>query len=921
MKRTLLKSETRVWLKIVDMRNQSSRSEASMITPRKCRQSSMILNNNQGQSLILALLVMFLLVFIVGLFITLVARNMTRTAGTSTRLTTEYLADAGIQYVDDQLTYSEEGADWRPVPTYPEVVKLLQQGTPPEQIPSMLSPADLPKEGDPDYYWLIRGFSRYNYGRGRFLVRVTYDPKPNDPLSRYLKIESIGRIGEIDETDPTTFRRNQPMRARREKIAYKAIGITDYVRFVTNKDRRSGEFALGVPGFVTQFGMPTGGNMGMGGPIRVNGNLVWYGKNLIWLDPMRGESVQVAGDIRYAVPDTSKPDHTIVKVNGFEAKPSDDPEFDTMPLPYPDGTYPDVGVYRDGRPEPDRSGRPRSIFRLDAPILDARVSSNTVGRYRQLTRNSGVWKLATDPDGHQWWYNTGYYGWGDGLYIDNRNDVQEETAAYTLRGDWLNPGGSEYWKGPYYSPPGVSILLTPFDLDNDDGDNNPLTGEPDIVLTRTDGVWYDQNGNPRTDTGEMIFMPYPRNGVIFAEGNIRIKGMLPRDAQLTVVSGATIYVEGNILKYREQGSPQPNPTSSIALLATDHVCVNTTQFFAPVRGVFVPGNAATEEPHFEISPGSEGTFWLDFAFGDEIAKYGNTPIALYVRHTSDKDAAGDSFMNLLVNFSGVPPASSGAPWPGVYDFGAKGFANTPPLSYVYPLRGIKQPLWENAVFDLWPNPSNSHGAYDFNVAVPGQYNRLGFQFDEALADPLITKVNYLLSRVAIQPCDIRVEALMYAQNGSFFVIPGEWFNPDESDADPQAANRPPTVTDARFPCFGQPLDVKITIEGGVSENIPASVADVRAWMDKWGWIPPKHGSSTAAEDDVTRYREPLDPTDSNDPRRQGLTFVYDLRLACPRIDPTVDVSPPIRRDEFGRILPIAPALPVSGQTLYTGEPS
>jgi hypothetical protein len=864
---------------------------------------------------------MFLLVFIAGLFISLIARNVSRTARSSSVLTTEYLADAGIRYADDQLTYGDLGADWRPVPTYPEVVKLLEQGYSPDQIATMLDPAYLPKEGDPDYYWLMRGFSRYTCGRGRFLIRVTYNPIPNDPVSRFIKIESIGRAGEVDVNDPTTFRKNQPMRARKEKVAYKAIGITDYIRFITNKDRLSGEFALGVPGFVTQFGKPTGGNTGLGGPIRVNGDLVWHGKNIIWLDPMRGESVQVAGDIRHAVTDRSNPECTIVKVNGFETKPSSDPNFDTIPLPDANGRYPDVGVYRDGRPDPDVNGRPRGVFRLEAPIINAKISHNSIGRYRQLTRNSGVWKLVTDPDGRQWWYNTGYYGWGDGLYIDNRSDVQEENAIYNLRSDWLNPGGSEYWKGPYYSPPGVSILLTPFDLDNDDGDNNPMTGNPDMVLTRTDSVWYDPEGNPRTDMGEMIYMPYPKNRVIFAEGNIRIKGMLPRDMQLTVVSGATIYIEGNILRYREQDPDSPpSPKSSIALLATDYICVNTTQFFTPVRGIFVPGNAATEEAHFEVTPGSEGTFWLDFSFGDWIGKYQNTPIALYVRHTSDKDAAGDSFMNLLVNYAGIPPSNPGDPWPGVYDFGLKGFASTRPLSYVYPLRGIKQPLWENAVFDLWPNPNDVHGVYDFNEA-PGQYNRLGFQFDEALADPQITKVNYLLSRIAIQPCDIRIEALMYAQNGSFFIIPGEWFNPDESDADPQAVNRPSTVRDPRFPCFGQPLDVKITIEGAVSENVPASVADVRAWMDKWGWIPPRHGTSTALEDDTTRYREPLDPENPQDQRRQGLVFVYDLRFACPRVDPQSQGSPPIRVDEYGRLMPIAPVLPVSGQTLYIGEPS
>ena len=44
-------------------------------------------------------------------------------------------------------------------------------------------------------------------------------------------------------------------------------------------------------------------------------------------------------------------------------------------------------------------------------------------------------------------------------------------------------------------------------------------------------------------------MPYPGNGVVFAEGNIRIKGTLPPGVKLTVVSGATVYIEGNILEF------------------------------------------------------------------------------------------------------------------------------------------------------------------------------------------------------------------------------------------------------------------------------------------------------------------------------------------------------------------------------------
>ena len=45
---------------------------------------------------------------------------------------------------------------------------------------------------------------------------------------------------------------------------------------------------------------------------------------------------------------------------------------------------------------------------------------------------------------------------------------------YTLRGNWTEARGGSYWVGPYYTPPGVTITLTPYDLNNEDGDNDPM---------------------------------------------------------------------------------------------------------------------------------------------------------------------------------------------------------------------------------------------------------------------------------------------------------------------------------------------------------------------------------------------------------------------------------------------------------------
>jgi hypothetical protein len=125
--------------------------------------------------------------------------------------------------------------------------------------------------------------------------------------------------------------------------------------------------------------------------------------------------------------------------------------------------------------------------------------------------------------------------------------------------------------------------------------------------------------------------------------------------------------------------------------------------------------------------------------------------------------------------------------------------------------------------------------------------------------------------------------------------------------------------DKAWPLYGQPLDVKITIFGAVSENLPAAIGDTAAWMEKWGWIPPKHGNVDLAVSpghDTTPYRDPLDPSNGNDARQQGLTIIYDDFLSNPQI-----AGVPIRPGADGKPLPIAPKLPVSPQLLYFGEPT
>ena len=981
--------------------------------------NNLTLRNERGQSLILALLIMFLLVFLGGVFVALIARNVGRTKRSAETLTADYLAEAGIRYASDQLTYSEDGADWRPVPAYPAVVEYWEthanQGFDwiMAHIMTDLLPGEQPNPIDPDHEWLIYGYSRFTYGKGRFLLRVTYDPNPHDPISKYIRIESVGRIGIVDQNDPTTWR---PTGLRAERVAYKAIGITDYSRFITNKDRRPGLFSLGAPGFNTQFGVWDDGlvadndavdieiqkpstdpatwqavSEAYGGSIRVNGDLLWHGTNDVWVNPFRNEGVEVAGDIRF---DVHKDGDFPVLVNTYNTWQSGDIDptgktlFNTLPILVTGIDPPDAGVYRDGRTQSDVNGAPRHIMRLEPPLIDARGPAGGVSRYREVTRNSGEWVWNGQRSE---WFNTGFYGWGAGIYIDNRKDIQPETELGTLRNEWMTPGSSQYWMGQYYIPPGIVIILTPYDLDNDPDH------KPDMLLIRSDAtpsnpIWHDRNGDALNTVGGQLVMPYPDadsdpgnglGGVIFAEGNVRIKGTLPPNTQLTVVSGGTIYVEGSILKYpwkdpRGANDPPLAPNeprdSAIALLATNHVCVNTTQFFGPMaEGVYtaaseglIPVNWRPDLSSFISSV--RQPLYLNWAFGaDPTIKYVNgsgdqLPVCAYVRHAA---AAGDlpCYMNMSINHFGygANPDDTANGWWGLYQFGPlprpwipSDLNLLPPnKDFIYPLADItaanalvpdppgqpkwaqaiaeqKWPMWEHQTLTLFDADRPLNAGFTL-YTDPGAYNSIGFHLDQNF-----TRGDYLLSRLAVQPCDIRIEALMYAQNGSFFVIPGEWFNPDTNDIadgpdlNPGGGNGIPDYRDMemkrmriddRWPFYAQPLDCQVTIQGAISENVPASIAEVSAWMDKWGWIPPVHGCSTYQ---TAAYREPLDPNvATTDTRRRGLTIVYDSELSYPRFE---DPDNPgtyklVRTDHYSRPLPILPKLPVSPDTLYFGRPT
>ena len=1041
----------------------------------------------RGQALIIVLAVMFVLLFIGTIFIATVGRNIQQSGRSVQTQVANTLAEAGLQYCDEQLTHSGDGADWRPTPTPPN------------------SPSD------PDFQWLSEGFSRVSMNGGRALVRVVYQEgqgNPDtmtikDPRNGLLRIEAIGRPGDLgDGTDPTVFvQTGTPPRLRKELIAYKQIGLTDYVRFVTNKNKTNVEAAIGAPDLAIPgvnggvnsplslvIGDPTvskgGGSALPSGPMRFNSDVRFYGSTYLF-ESLRGtndtlltaDTFQTSGNILFDTsasrvlvnqtitgdtPQRNPNDILAVTAPGCALNPSSENpacKFDSQ-----------GGLLRTGSNQPDIKGYSQGIPALAPPSLDYYDTGTGFLRYRLLTRETGAFDK--DPNGKS--FRVGQLGWGTGIYVNNPTDYQAETntagigSSYSLRADWLNPKANfsqGSWQGPYYNPPGLTIELLGDSIrltrdDNEsfyepDGSPSVEQGGKSITIPLSDyeRIGYQLNKttpvSPKypltpfshdgdeenaffTANGLNLTNPYKHsdtygvNVVLMAEGNVKVRGVYGADASavteasnpkkdgykrlervhLTIVSGRTAYIDGNIVK------GDPDKASTCAILAHDYVCVNTTQFMQQRN----QANAWTQYPDDlasfsnEIGPGtSTPSLDLQFSWGSDPALYNANGAAvtpkLLVRQASYHGAP--TLMNLLINPAYTDPLNSSVT--GFYDFTQSPVANPPVgassdalVSNIYGPNGIQNgstafketyalgytygavsdyaslPKFEARSFPLYLSPPTK--TYQL-ITTPGYENLLRFQVDTTAAGQTGTNSklaggsdDYAFGGAIVTPLDIRIEAMLYAQERSFFVIPGYPFNPDRSDTlqaythnlvigGNLTATRPLTYGAVSrvaqdFPFYNEPLDVRITLYGSISENYTASMSDQAAWMARWGYIPVNSGASALSVNPAPNipdnHLRGTDTAAAGGPDyrtadeqtakiARGMRYLYDPALAFPYLmaSPNGNAAPnvkaplrfvsqplyytingtktPINRD-FRQILPALPKLPVCPGFLYEGTP-
>lgn len=908
------------------------------------------------------------------------------------RVKARFLAEAGLRFADDMLTNSPQGADWRPVlPPYLDPRNAafsidshdytwdsfeVLRNWDPVSINSQTAPADTPvyyvkyrflmdsqaisqEPADPNVDYVPGNPGREvlnaeaTVPHDYFLLRIEYRPNPADPLSKFLKITSIGRPGD----QVTAFE---------EIVAYKALNLQDYALFVHDRNRRADQAFLGYLPIDINGDRATGDSnraadswttsghndfvpLLIEGPVRSNVNLNLQAPvRLQPLEPGGGwtDGVAVSGHLSTAMSPGATDGNVQVQIGdptagGYVTYANGNSEVDRNEVQAPSGN---------AWPANLAVGVPA----IAAPPLETVQADTGLSRWDRLTRYSGD-NTTVNLGGAPTRLNSGELGYGRGIWLDNggQRDLRDAVVQ-----SWLAP---ETWGGRRYVPNGAVIELFahyPNPLDT--------SQPPALVITRTDGTtWVDPLTGDSTGRRAMVFAwpdkdntwgpgnpagldptapntwPMPDNGVILCDGSVRILGRLPagdpaagRDRSLTVVSRGSIYIDGPLLRpsdYTDAVGVDDPANTRIALLARDHVVINPTAL-APGQvpgmpiGPFQEPSGAPEDDHWVLSANGTDAIGYPVYVCREPGPDANTPGPLpqvgnmgVSAIEADGNPADDLPANVAVAFHklfttiGVQPV-----------IGAAANTSQPELiSVYYPSGGSAQPLipgmaaldlpvwladWANLARAVYPtgglpreySPDNLPVSGGWNNALGSELGVANFVTAQALgafsrSDVIVknSKVERLPSATAVLPGqELVVSALMFAEQGTFFIIPGDWYDPRAQDifsvadfATPGQAGSDVDLASARLARLKR-YNYRITINGAISVNNLPSLDEQAAWAEKW--VYPDGGAGEAMFNDY-----------------DSIVYRYDWGLRAPST---------LRPN-----LPRLPALPAAPGLIYAGE--
>lgn len=147
----------------------------------RTRNSSLTNRNLQsGQTLILAILVLAVLVIIGFAFAGIISKNITFSGKSKQRSLSSDLSEAGIRYAHYQMLNSELGADWRPA--FTALQTDINGNTKDPDALYLRTGTGFPLRGPADPVLDLGGpdglgpFTRVTFDRGRSLIRVRFAP-------------------------------------------------------------------------------------------------------------------------------------------------------------------------------------------------------------------------------------------------------------------------------------------------------------------------------------------------------------------------------------------------------------------------------------------------------------------------------------------------------------------------------------------------------------------------------------------------------------------------------------------------------------------------------------------------------------------------------------------------------------------------
>jgi hypothetical protein len=200
-----------------------------------------------------------------------------------------------------------------------------------------------------------------------------------------------------------------------------------------------------------------------------------------------------------------------------------------------------------------------------------------------------------------------------------------------------------------------------------------------------------------------------------------------------------------------------------------------------------------------------------------------------------------------------------------------------------------------------------------------------------------------------KPLDIHVEAVIYAQTGSWFVVPTPWFNDnpqDRRDLFMKGDNTPSRPGGARaygtfpantddYPFYREPQNVQVTVRGAITEGITAESAERAQWIKKMTmeFVDPQTNASIRGPLSLPNWYQPniryVYDQDLRDWVRyrnvvtgaEGVAYTGPLSTTPPAGAQSLAAVRTAAMQKMQNIvtLPILPRLPTSG-SLFRGRP-